>query len=140
MEFSWMIGGEAGYGIMASGLTLSRAFARGGLYVSDLVEGLCRLMESDFNEPVNLGNDEEISMLELVRAIEKAIGKKVTIINKPLPQDDPTRRRPDLARAQKLLGYEPVVTLEDGLRYTIGYFARELGIEDPSLLQRSRPI
>ena len=109
-------------------------------YVSDLVEGLCQLMDSGFNEPVNLGNDEEISMLELVRAIEKVIGRKVTIVNKSLPQDDPTRRRPDLTRARKLLDYEPVVSLEDGLRHTIKYFARELGIEDPSLPQRTRPV
>ncbi|MHC4673076.1 MAG: GDP-mannose 4,6-dehydratase, partial [Planctomycetota bacterium] len=109
-------------------------------YVSDLVEGLCRLMESDFSEPVNLGNDEEVSMLGLVGSIEKVMGRQVRIVHEPLPQDDPVRRRPDLSRARTLLGYSPVVSLESGLRETTGYFARELGMEDPSLLQRFKPI
>ena len=102
-------------------------------YVSDLVEGLCRLMESDYNQPVNLGNDGEVSMIELVRTIERVIGRPLEVVHKPLPQDDPTRRRPDLTRAREILGYEPRVTLEEGLRRTITYFADVLGMKDLAL-------
>jgi len=104
-------------------------------YVSDLVEGLCRLMDSDFNEPVNLGNDSEITILQLVQAIEKILGKPLEVVRKPLPQDDPTRRRPDLMRAKQLLGYEPKVSLEEGLRETVGYFADELKVPVPDCLK-----
>jgi len=99
-------------------------------YVSDLIEGFSRLMDSDFHEPVNLGNDSEISMLELVKIIEQIVGEPVKIVNKPLPQDDPARRRPDLTRARKLLGYEPKVSLEEGLRQTVAYFANVLKVGD----------
>lgn len=102
--------------------TQTRSFC----YVSDLVDGLIRLMNSDFHEPVNLGNDEELSMLRLVKAIEAAVGRKVDVVHKPLPQDDPTKRRPDLTRARTILGYEPKVSLEQGLKHTIAYFEREL--------------
>jgi UDP-glucuronate decarboxylase len=95
-------------------------------YVSDLVDGLVGLMNSDFHEPVNLGNDQELSMLRLVQAIEAATRKSLTIEHKPLPQDDPTRRRPDLTRARKILGYEPKVSLEEGLCKTVGYFEKAL--------------
>ncbi len=97
-------------------------------YVSDLVDGLFKLMDGDHSGPINLGNDKEISMLELVTCIEKLLGRKLNVVNKPLPQDDPVRRRPDLNRARKLLGYEPRIELEEGLRHTIAYFARELNI------------
>jgi len=97
-------------------------------YVSDLVDGLCRLMASDFAEPVNLGNDREISMLELVETIGKVMGRSLEVVRKPLPQDDPARRRPDLTRARDVLGYEPKVALEQGLRETVDYFARALGV------------
>ena len=93
-------------------------------YVSDLVDGLCRLMDSDFVEPVNLGNDGEITILQLVREIERILGRPLKVTNKPLPQDDPTRRRPDLTRARTILSYEPRVSLEAGLRQTIEYFKR----------------
>ncbi|UCD28213.1 MAG: SDR family oxidoreductase [Planctomycetota bacterium] len=98
-------------------------------YVSDLIEGLRRLMDSDFMEPVNLGNDRELSMLELVQAIEKVVGRRLEIKKMPLPQDDPSRRRPDLARARKILNYEPKVTLEEGLSRTVEYFSRVLGVK-----------
>jgi len=101
-------------------------------YVSDLVDGLCRLMDSDTGEPVNLGNDEEISMLRLVQAIEDSVGKKLEIAHKPLPQDDPVRRRPDLTRARTVLGYQPKIALEDGIRRTIAFFRNELGNESQS--------
>ena len=98
-------------------------------YVTDLVDGLCRLMNSNTTGPINLGNDGEITMLQLVQAIEAAIGSPLKIVHKPLPQDDPVRRRPDLTRARTLLGYNPTVSLEDGIRETIEYFRRMLAAE-----------
>jgi len=95
-------------------------------YVSDLVEGLVRLMDSGCTEPVNLGNDHEIALTALVAIVEKIIARPLTIVHAPLPQDDPVRRRPDLTRARRILGYEPTVNLEDGLRATIDYFRKEL--------------
>jgi UDP-glucuronate decarboxylase len=102
--------------------TQTRSFC----YVSDLVDGLMKLMNSDFHEPVNLGNDEELTMLRLVQAIEGALGRSLKVEKKPLPQDDPTRRRPDLSRARKILGYEPKVPLEQGLEHTIASFQKAL--------------
>lgn len=96
-------------------------------YVSDLVDGLCRLMESEHIGPINLGNDSEMTLLELVRSIEKAMSRPLQIEHRPLPQDDPCRRRPDLTRARTLLGYEPRVPLDEGVRKTIEYFRRMLG-------------
>ena len=96
-------------------------------YVTDLVDGLVRLMNSDLIEPVNLGNDREVSMLELVRTIEAIMGRPLKIEYHPLPPDDPARRRPDLTRASTLLGYEPRVSLEEGVRQTIAFFRKELG-------------
>lgn len=96
-------------------------------YVSDLVDGLCCLMESEHIGPINLGNDSEITLLELVRAIEKAMGRSLSVEYRPLPQDDPCRRRPDLSKARTLLGYEPKVPLEEGVRKTIEYFRRIIG-------------
>ena len=95
-------------------------------YVTDLIEGFRRLMECEFHEPVNLGNDAEITMLDLVAGIGKAVGKPLEVVHGPLPQDDPVRRRPDLTRARELLGYEPRVPLKEGLRSTIDYFANQL--------------
>jgi UDP-glucuronate decarboxylase len=95
-------------------------------YVSDLIDGLIKLMNSEFREPVNLGNDEELTMLRLVEAIETAIGRPLKTEHKPLPQDDPTRRRPDLTRAREVLGYEPKILLDEGLRNTISYFQKAL--------------
>jgi len=96
-------------------------------YVTDLVDGLVRLMNSDLIEPVNLGNDREVSMLELVKTIETIMGRPLKIEYRPLPPDDPARRRPDLTRASTLLGYEPRVSLEEGVRQTIAFFRKELG-------------
>ena len=97
-------------------------------YVSDLVTGLCKLMENEVTEPVNLGNDGEVTMLELVAASEQGLGSKVAVSHQPLPQDDPVRRRPDLTRARDLLGYEPQVSLAEGLSQTIAFFTGELGL------------
>lgn len=95
-------------------------------YVSDLVDGFVRLMNSVETGPINLGNDRELTMLELVNAIEKAVGRKLAVTNKPLPQDDPKQRQPDLTKARTLLGYEPCVSLEDGIRRTVDYFKKAL--------------
>jgi dTDP-glucose 4,6-dehydratase len=91
-------------------------------YVSDLVDGLYRLMESDERYPVNLGNPQEMTILEFAETIRRLTQTKSQIVNKPLPQDDPKQRKPDIGKAQRLLGWQPRVTLEDGLRQTIDYF------------------
>ena len=96
-------------------------------YVSDLVEGLYRLSQSDERYPVNLGNPREMTMLEFAEAILKITGATSTIIHKPLPQDDPKRRRPDITKARNLLGWEPKVPLEEGLKHTVEYFRPLVG-------------
>ena len=96
-------------------------------YVSDMVMGLIRLMESDEPGPVNLGNPHEVTIEELARAILRMIPKtRSQIVYQPLPQDDPTRRKPDISRARRELGWEPSVPLEQGLEATITYFREEL--------------
>jgi len=91
-------------------------------YVSDLVEGLCRLMESDEPSPVNLGNPAEITILEFARCIQALTGSGSPIEFRPLPEDDPKQRKPEISKARRLLGWEPRVGLEEGLRRTIDYF------------------
>ncbi|WP_422929426.1 UDP-glucuronic acid decarboxylase family protein [Singulisphaera sp. PoT] len=92
-------------------------------YVTDLVDGIYRLLLSDFNEPVNIGNPSEITVLELAKEIIAMVpGTKSTIIYKDLPQDDPKRRRPDITRAQQILGWNPTIDRADGLRRTLEYF------------------
>jgi len=91
-------------------------------YCSDLVEGIYRLMMSRTNEPVNLGNPREMSVLEFAREILRVTGSRSRIVFKPLPKDDPRQRQPDLTRAKRLLGWEPKVSLEEGLRHTLKYF------------------
>jgi dTDP-glucose 4,6-dehydratase len=91
-------------------------------YVSDLVEGIYRLMMSSFDQPVNIGNPNEMTMLQFARQIIKATGSRSSIIFKPLPQDDPKQRQPNITRARKLLGWEPAVPLDEGLKHTIDYF------------------
>jgi dTDP-glucose 4,6-dehydratase len=91
-------------------------------YVSDLVDGLYRLMQSEERYPVNLGNPNEMTMLEFARHIQKVTGSASRIVFEPLPQDDPKRRRPDISKAKRVLGWEPKVPLENGLRETIAYF------------------
>ncbi len=94
-------------------------------YVSDLVEGLCRLMLSDERYPVNLGNPSEITILEFARSVQRAMGADCRIEFEPLPQDDPKKRRPDITKARQLLGWEPSVGLEEGLKRTIEYFRKK---------------
>jgi dTDP-glucose 4,6-dehydratase len=91
-------------------------------YVSDLIEGIYRLMMSDYDLPVNIGNPAEMTVLEFAKAIIRATGSRSKIAFKPLPQDDPKQRRPDITKAREFLGWEPKVSLEEGLVKTIQYF------------------
>ena len=99
-------------------------------YVTDLIDGMVRMMETgdDFIGPVNLGNPRENTMLELASEIKRMTGSGSRIIHAPLPQDDPTRRRPDIGRARQHLGWEPHVPLEQGLAETISYFKKLLTV------------
>ncbi len=91
-------------------------------YVSDLVEGLYRLLTSDQTGPINLGNPEEVSILQLAEAIIRATGSQSSIVYEPLPEDDPQRRQPDITAAREKLGWGPRVSLENGLAKTLPYF------------------
>ena len=91
-------------------------------YVSDLVDGLYRLLLSDEVYPVNLGNPQELTILEFAECIRRLTGTRSEIAFRPLPEDDPRQRRPDIAKARRLLGWEPRIALEDGLRETVAYF------------------
>jgi dTDP-glucose 4,6-dehydratase len=91
-------------------------------YVADLVDGLYRLMLSGEPYPVNLGNPREMTILEFAEHIRTLTGTTSEIVFQPLPEDDPKKRRPDIGRARQLLGWEPKVGLDEGLRETIGYF------------------
>jgi dTDP-glucose 4,6-dehydratase len=90
--------------------------------VSDLIEGVYRLMLSDYALPVNLGNPTELTVLEFAKEIIRLTRSRSRIVFKPLPQDDPKQRRPDITRARKLLRWEPKVPLSIGLRKTVEYF------------------
>ena len=91
-------------------------------YISDLVDGIIRLMRSEVNDPVNLGNPYEMTIEEIARTIIRMTGSKSRIVYKPLPTDDPRVRQPDITRARTLLQWEPNVPLEEGLAKTIDYF------------------
>jgi len=91
-------------------------------FVSDLVDGIYRLLMSDFHEPVNLGNPNEVSILEFAKEIQNLSGIKTSIEFKPLPQDDPKVRKPDITRARTLLGWEPKVDRHEGMKRTMEYF------------------
>ncbi len=91
-------------------------------YVSDLVEGLMRLMNGEHTGPINLGNPDEYTILELAQAVQKMVNPDAEIIFKALPQDDPRRRRPDITKAKTLLGWQPTVPLQEGLTLTIDDF------------------
>lgn len=95
-------------------------------YVDDLVSGILRLVETDYHNPVNIGNPTEMSIKEFAETIRDAVNKNVEIIYKPLPEDDPKTRKPDIALARKILGWEPKVTLAEGLKKTIPYFEKTL--------------
>jgi dTDP-glucose 4,6-dehydratase len=95
-------------------------------YVSDLIEGIHRLMLGNYDLPVNIGNPSEMSVLEFAREIIRATGSRSKVMFKPLPQDDPKQRRPDITKARKLLGWQPEVNLTEGLVKTIEYFRRKV--------------
>lgn len=96
-------------------------------YVDDLVDGIYRLLLSDYPFPVNIGNPEEITLNEFAREIIALTGSKQKIIYLPLPKDDPKQRKPDITKAKQLLGWEPKVKREEGLKITLDYFKKELG-------------
>jgi dTDP-glucose 4,6-dehydratase len=98
--------------------TQTRSFC----YVSDLIEGIYRLMMSDYDSPVNIGNPREMTMLEFADEIIRATKSKSKIVHKPLPQDDPKQRKPDITKAKKILKWEPKVALAEGMAKTIAYF------------------
>jgi nucleoside-diphosphate-sugar epimerase len=101
-------------------------------YVDDLIEGIRRLMEVEYHQPVNLGNPEEYTMLELAQITQELVGSRMPLIHEPLPQDDPKQRRPDISRAKEVLGWEPKVPVREGLSRTIAYF-RSLNQGEPVL-------
>lgn len=96
-------------------------------YISDLVDGVVRLMTSNVNEPVNVGNPHELTIEEIARTIIRMTGSASQLVYRPLPVDDPKVRQPDITRARTLLGWEPRVDLEHGLEQTIAYFRKKLG-------------
>ena len=97
-------------------------------YVSDLVEGIYRLLLSDYANPVNIGNPNEISLKDFAEEIQRLIGGTSKIVYEPLPQDDPKQRQPDISRAKEVLGWEPKVDRKEGLQITLDYFRKELGV------------
>jgi dTDP-glucose 4,6-dehydratase len=100
-------------------------------YVSDLVEGIHRLLFSSEMEPVNVGNPRELSILEFAHLVNEITGNGSGIVHEPLPEDDPKVRQPDISRAREVLGWEPKVPLDDGLRETITWFQERLGRGSP---------
>jgi UDP-glucuronate decarboxylase len=109
--------------------TQTRSFC----YVSDMVEGLIRLMECDMDalEPINLGNPVELTVNDLLDRILALVGTGGQVVNAPLPEDDPRRRRPDIGRAEALLGWKPVMPVDEGLAHTAQWFASEIGTAPP---------
>ena len=97
-------------------------------YVSDLVDGIYRLMMSDTSDPVNIGNPHELTIRALAERIVALAGSKSRIVERPLPVDDPKVRQPDITRARTILGWEPKVSLEEGLPRTLAYFRGKLGV------------
>jgi dTDP-glucose 4,6-dehydratase len=95
-------------------------------YVSDLVDGIIRLMESNLNDPVNIGNPQEMTIEAIALAIIRLTGSKSKLVYRPLPEDDPKVRQPDITRARTLLGWEPKVGLEEGLTKTLEYFRTKI--------------
>jgi dTDP-glucose 4,6-dehydratase len=101
-------------------------------YVSDLVDGIERLLFTNFHEPVNLGNPDEVTILEFAQEIISLTGSKSQVEYKPLPQDDPRVRKPDIERARRLLGWEPHVNRHDGLKRTLEFFQGKLQTRRPA--------
>ncbi len=97
-------------------------------YVSDLIKGLSSLMESNYKKPLNIGNPEEFKIIELAEMIKERINSKSSIIKKNLPEDDPLQRKPNISLANRILNWEPKISLHDGLNKTISYFKENLKI------------
>jgi dTDP-glucose 4,6-dehydratase len=101
-------------------------------YVSDLLDGIYRLLESEEHEPVNIGNPHEITILEFAERVRALVGASAPIVFRPLPQDDPKQRCPDIGKARRLLHWEPKVNLEEGLKLTYDYFRQKVAHADPA--------
>jgi dTDP-glucose 4,6-dehydratase len=95
-------------------------------YVSDLLDGIYRLLESDEHDPVNIGNPHEITIMEFAERVRALVGSKEPIVFRPLPQDDPKQRCPDIAKARRILKWEPKINLEEGLQRTYEYFRKKV--------------
>lgn len=108
--------------------TQTRSFC----YVADLIEGIYRLLQSNEHEPVNIGNPQEITILEFAERVKALVGSSVPIVFRPLPQDDPKQRCPDISKAKRLLDWEPKVNLEKGLSLTYQYFQKRIAAENPA--------
>ena len=104
--------------------TQTRSFT----YVSDTIEGIYKVLTSDSPEPFNIGNPEELSIMEFASKIAIEVGVELNVENKPLPEDDPKVRRPDISKAKELLNWEPQVSLKEGLKKTLPYFKEKLGM------------
>ena len=101
-------------------------------YVSDLLDGIYRLLNSDEHEPVNIGNPQEITILEFAERVRSLVGAQVPIVYRPLPQDDPKQRCPDISKARRILGWEPKVNLAQGLQLTYEYFRMKMAKPEPA--------
>jgi dTDP-glucose 4,6-dehydratase len=110
--------------------TQTRSFC----YVSDEVDGILRLAWSEIYEPVNIGNPTEFTILECAKMVLKVTGSKSPITYEPLPQDDPQQRRPDISKARELLGWQPKIDLEAGLRLSMPYFQEVIALEEKNVL------
>ena len=102
-------------------------------YIEDMVEGIYRLLKSDYNMPVNIGNPHEMTVIGLAREIISLTGSRSKIVNNPLPEDDPKVRQPDITRANNILRWKPQVSLTDGLKRTIEYFKSKIGAAKSNL-------
>ena len=117
--------------MLGEGLTVygDGSQTRSFCYVSDEVNGIVRLSKSDEHEPVNIGNPNEFTILECAQRVLAVTGSKSQVRYEPLPQDDPKQRRPDISKAKRLLGWEPKIELEAGLRMSLEYFRRAVAAE-----------
>jgi dTDP-glucose 4,6-dehydratase len=95
-------------------------------YVDDNVEGIWRLLRSSYQDPVNIGNPHEMTVLAFAEAVQRLVGSSCPIEHRPLPEDDPKVRRPDIARAKEVLGWEPRIDFEEGMRRTIAWFRKQV--------------
>jgi dTDP-glucose 4,6-dehydratase len=108
-------------------------------YVSDEIDGILRLSRAETHDPVNVGNPTEFTILECAHLVLKVTGSRSPITYEPLPQDDPKQRRPDISKARQLLGWEPKIDLEAGLKLSIEYFQQAIEIEDAEKAGRQHP-